>query len=51
MEMTLEARLLSEKSEKTDFVLGIFTQKDSLKRMQQTLIKRNKCMERILLWR
>ena len=34
-----EARLISEKSEKMDFVLGIFTQKDSLKRMQQTLIK------------
>tara|TARA_B100001057_G_scaffold114836_1_gene113273 strand:- start:12762 stop:15257 length:2496 start_codon:yes stop_codon:yes gene_type:complete len=36
---TFEARLVSEKSEKMDFVLGVFFQKDSLSRMQQTLIK------------
>ena len=36
---TFEARLISEKSEKMDFVLGLFFQKDSLDRMQQTLIK------------
>ena len=34
-----EARLISEKSDTMDFVLGMFIQKDSLKRMQQTLIK------------
>ncbi len=36
---TLEARLVSEKSDSFDYILGIFYQNETLERMQQTYIK------------